>query len=153
MSSLPVPASLRAALTVPCADYGQRSLQDCYNKVAVLLDTPTDWRSVDGLPGCARNYIPLDSELSTPAALEALLAEPQGKELAERPESWKSLYVGDTRARESWVGRMTRGVLDEWRRRARAQGLQGWEWEGAAGAEDEEEEEEQDLVGIVRVAV
>lgn len=73
--------------------------------------------------------------------------------MAERPESWRRLYVGDARARESWVGRMTRGVLDEWRRRARAQGLQGWEWEGAEVGEDQEDEEEEDLVGIVRVAV
>jgi len=135
----------------PLADYAQRSLQDCYNKVEVLLDTPTDWRSVDGLDGCARNYIPTDSELS---ALETLLAEPQGKNLASRPEGWMRVFVGDTRARESWVGRMTRGVLDEWRRRAREKGLKGWEWEGEDVAEEDgAEEEEEDLIGIVRVSV
>lgn len=65
------------------------------------------------------------------------------------------VFVGDTRARESWVGRMTRGILDEWRRRAREQGLKGWEWEGDVVAEEveEEEEEEEDLIGIVRVSV
>lgn len=87
--------------------------------------------------------------------MEALLAEPQGKELASRPEGWMRVFVGDTRARESWVGRMTRGILDEWRRRAREQGLKGWEWEGDVVAEEveEEEEEEEDLIGIVRVSV
>lgn len=119
--------------------------------MGVLIDTPNDWRSVDGLPGCARNYIPLDSELSPPLALEALLAEPNGAELAQRSEEMKLLFVVDTRARESWAGRMTKAVLDEWRRRAKAAGAQGWEWEWEL--KEDVEGEEEDLSGVVRVSV
>ncbi|BGP13145.1 hypothetical protein JCM10213_000277 [Rhodosporidiobolus nylandii] len=111
--------------------YIQRSLADCYSKYAVLSNTPQDWRAKDGLAGCARNYVPTDAELSAPSSLAALRAEGDtrgvGEELIQRPESWSALFTRDTAARESWQGRMTRTVLDEWRRRGGAG--QDWYWE------------------------
>ncbi|BGP45101.1 hypothetical protein JCM10450v2_000918 [Rhodotorula kratochvilovae] len=120
--------------------YVQRSVADCYAKFHVLSSTPQDWRTRDGLAGCARNYVPTDAELATPEARAELEALPQGKELASRPDSWEKLFVRDTRARDAWIGRMTRAVLAEWRARggekARREGRWYWELkEDAAGDE------------------
>ncbi|GAA5874974.1 hypothetical protein JCM8547_002139 [Rhodosporidiobolus lusitaniae] len=118
--------------------YIQRSLADCYSKFHVLSSTPQDWRTQDGLAGCARNYIPSDAELSSPSFRAALEAEPQGAELVSRPESWKTLLMRDERARESWQGKMTRAILEEWGRR-KGKGLgtggKGWYWEDEASEE------------------
>ncbi|GAA6062289.1 hypothetical protein JCM10212_004377 [Sporobolomyces blumeae] len=119
--------------------YIQRSLGDCFAKFHVLADTPNDWRTKDGLAGCARNYVPTDEELANRTALvgtEFPLEIAEGgadfeEELASRPESWFGLYQRDTSARDSWQGRMTRAVLSEWRRkggrRAHREGV--WFWE------------------------
>ncbi|GAA5938972.1 hypothetical protein JCM1841_002726 [Sporobolomyces salmonicolor] len=116
--------------------YIQRSLADCYSKCNVLADTPQDWRTKDGLAGCARNYVPTDEELSNRTAL---LAEQYGEQISSRPESWYELYMRDTSARDSWQGRMTRAILDEWRRKGDAQGAKKgkWWWEMGDEARDE----------------
>ncbi|GAA5892062.1 hypothetical protein JCM8208_001424 [Rhodotorula glutinis] len=119
--------------------YVQRSVDDCYHKFNVVSSTPNDWRTRDGLEGCARNYVPLDAELASPESVARLEALPQGKELVSRPDSWRRLFVRDTRARDSWQGRMTRAVLEEWRRvggdEARREGR--WYWELGDDASDE----------------
>lgn len=66
------------------------------------------------------------------------------EELKSRPESWFGLYMRDTSARDSWQGRMMRGVLDEWRRkggrgkgrvdRGEEEGV--WYWEVGVGVEE-----------------
>ncbi|BGP29146.1 hypothetical protein JCM10296v2_000884 [Rhodotorula toruloides] len=120
--------------------YVQRSLEDCRSKYRVLANTPNDWRTKDGLTGCARNYVPLDSELATPegrdelAALVATDSEEERKALLDRPASWWEIFERDTAARDSWQGRMTRAVLAEWRARGKREGV--WWWE--EGVEDEE---------------
>ncbi|GAA5873294.1 hypothetical protein JCM16303_001084 [Sporobolomyces ruberrimus] len=140
--------------------YSQRSLKDCFSKFHVLADTPNDWRTKDGLSGCARNYIPTDLELSSTSTSSSLLFDDQDlfpneikesgmekdfeEELKSRPESWFGLYMRDTSARDSWQGRMMRGVLDEWRRkggrgkgrvdRGEEEGV--WYWEVGVGVEE-----------------
>lgn len=56
----------------------------------------------------------------------------------------------DTRARDSWQGRMTRGVLEEWRRvggeRATREGR--WYWELGDDASDERLEALEGIVSI-----
>ncbi|GAA6043995.1 hypothetical protein JCM8097_000181 [Rhodosporidiobolus ruineniae] len=130
--------------------YIQRSLHDCYNKFHVLADTPQDWRSRDGLAGCARNYIPTDLELSTPSLRAALEAQEQGAVLVERPESWSQIMTRDVRAPGSWQGRMTKAVLDEWRRRGgeRAEKEGRWYWEYGDEASEANLEW---LEGVIRI--
>lgn len=85
------------------------------------------------MTGCARNYVPLDSELATPerrdelTALVATDSDEERKLLVERPESWWALFERDTEARDSWQGRMTRAVLDEWKARGKRDGVWWWE--------------------------
>ncbi|GAA5971466.1 hypothetical protein JCM11641_008364 [Rhodosporidiobolus odoratus] len=128
--------------------YIQRSLADCYSKFHVLSTTPNDWRSRDGLKGCARNYVPTDAEISSPSSLAALKAEPQGEELVSRPESWQVIFTRDERARESWQARMTAAILREWRRRGKS--TQEWFWEEGDQARDEKGELEE-MQGVVQV--
>ncbi|GAA6008574.1 hypothetical protein JCM11491_003353 [Sporobolomyces phaffii] len=119
--------------------YSQRSLGDCFAKFHVLADTPNDWRTKDGLAGCARNYVPTDEELADRTRLVGTEFPDEVREggadfeeeLASRPESWYGLYQRDTSARDSWQGRMTRAVLNEWRRKGgRAAEREGkWYWE------------------------
>ncbi|GAA6050534.1 hypothetical protein JCM3770_005587 [Rhodotorula araucariae] len=135
--------------------YVQRSVADCYSKFHVLASTPHDWRTRDGLAGCARNYVPLDRELATAEARAELEALPQGKELASRPESWRALFVRDVRARDGWVGRMTRAVLDEWRARGgRGDGAR-WYWEPEPGSAGEDAAGDDEplgtMVGVVQI--
>ncbi|GAA6005279.1 hypothetical protein JCM10207_002924 [Rhodosporidiobolus poonsookiae] len=119
--------------------YGQRSLRNCHTKFHVLANTPNDWRTKDGLAGCARNYVPTNEELASDTLTAALRAEPFGEELVSRPESWSVLFTRDTRALHSWQGRMTRAILDEWRRKGgSAADEQGrWWWELGPDASDE----------------
>lgn len=118
--------------------YVQRSLRNCQEKFAVLVDTPRDWRTIDGLPGCARNYIPTVEKLSDHR--DELLAESNGEELVQVPLD--RLYLRDVRARDSFAGRGTRAILDEWTRRGK---LGDWSWL-TAGAND-------DLKGVVAVEI
>ncbi|GAA5830655.1 hypothetical protein JCM11251_002551 [Rhodosporidiobolus azoricus] len=131
--------------------YIQRSLHDCYSKFRVLADTPQDWRTKDGLAGCARNYIPTDSELSSPSSRAELASQPQGEELVSRPESWSELMTRDTRASSSWQGRMTRAVLDEWTRTGgkEAEKEGRWFWEMGEGAD---EQRLMNLEGVVQIS-
>ncbi|GAA5903471.1 hypothetical protein JCM6882_006556 [Rhodosporidiobolus microsporus] len=129
--------------------YIQRSLHDCYSKFRVLASTPQDWRAKDGLAGCARNYVPTDEELSSPSSRAALASQPQGEELASRPESWSELMMRDTRALQSWQGRMTRAVLDEWRRKGGKQDDGRWFWELGEGAD---EARLMNLPGVVEIS-
>ncbi|GAA5924127.1 uncharacterized protein JCM15063_005552 [Sporobolomyces koalae] len=119
--------------------YSQRSLNDCFAKYHVLETTPNDWRTKDGLSGCARNYVPTDEELSDRTKLVGTEFERELGEvgqdfeesLASRPESWYGLYQRDTSARDSWQGRMTRAILNEWRHRGgrEAERSGKWFWE------------------------
>jgi hypothetical protein len=97
-------------------DYVQRSLYNCYEKVDVLSDAPHDWRTVDGKAGCAKNYFPRDEEMVEPGRT-ALLDEPNGQYLVER-ESLDG-FTTDIAARDSWAGRMTAAILNEWTTRGR----------------------------------
>lgn len=59
------------------------------------------------------------------------------EELASRPESWYGLYQRDTSARDSWQGRMTRAILNEWRKKGgrEAEREGKWYWELGATVE------------------
>lgn len=143
-----------AEVGVALTDYSQRSLSDCFSKFHVLSSTPSDWRTKDGLAGCARNYIPTDFELSNRSALigtefskefSEAGGEEFGEELASRPESWWGLYERDLKARDSWQGRMTRSILEGWREKGKGDGEE-WFWE-----EGVEVEELMALPGIIEM--
>ncbi|GAA6006915.1 glycosyltransferase family 2 protein [Rhodotorula paludigena] len=133
--------------------YIQRSLADCRAKYHVLSSTPQDWRTRDGLAGCARNYVPLDAELATPDARAQLVADDpeHGDELAARPESWGVLFTRDTSARDSWQGRMTRAILGEWRARGGKEAQEQGRWWWEMGDEASDERLEGMMSGIVSV--
>ncbi|GAA5966042.1 hypothetical protein JCM3765_006550 [Sporobolomyces pararoseus] len=122
--------------------YIQRSLKDCFSKFHVLADTPNDWRTKDGLAGCARNYVPTDKELADRTLLvgtEFPQEVQEGgadfeEELASRPESWYGLYQRDTSARDSWQGRMTRAILNEWRKKGGSEAEREGKWYWELGA-------------------
>lgn len=118
-------------------DYVQRSLKDCEHKFEVVSGTPHDWRTRDGLDGCARNYVPTDEELKEPAARQALEALPRGELLVQRPKAWRQLFTRDTSARDSWQGRMTRAILSDWRARSGERRVEeGWWWESGDAASE-----------------
>ncbi|GAA5860309.1 hypothetical protein JCM3774_000376 [Rhodotorula dairenensis] len=118
--------------------YVQRSLKDCEHKFQVVSGTPHDWRTRDGLDGCARNYVPRDEELDDAAARRALEVLPRGELLVQRPEAWRQLFTRDTSARDSWQGRMTRAILSDWRARSGGRRPEeGWWWEHGDDASEE----------------
>lgn len=121
-----------------CADYVQRSLEDCERKFHVVSGTPHDWRTRDGLDGCTRNYVPTDEELHDPEARRLLEALPRGELLVQRPDAWRQLFIRDTSVRDSWQGRMTRAILSDWRARSGKRSLaEGWFWEHGEDASDD----------------
>lgn len=117
-------------------DYVQRSLEDCEHKFRVVSGTAQDWRTRDGLDGCARNFVPSDHDLDDPAARRELEALPHGKLVTERPDAWRRLFLRDTTARDSWQGRMTRAILEEWRAMSPYGAEAGWFWEHGDAASD-----------------
>ncbi|KWU42257.1 hypothetical protein RHOSPDRAFT_36206 [Rhodotorula sp. JG-1b] len=129
--------------------YVQRSLEDCERKFHVVSGTPHDWRTRDGLDGCARNYVPADEELHDPEARRALEALPRGELLVQRPDAWRQLFIRDTSVRDSWQGRMTRAILSDWRARSGRRTLEeGWFWEHGEDASDDRLER---LAGVYRI--
>ncbi|TKA53300.1 hypothetical protein B0A53_04318 [Rhodotorula sp. CCFEE 5036] len=129
--------------------YVQRSLEDCERKFHVVSGTSQDWRTRDGLDGCARNYVPTDEELNDPEARRALEALPRSKLLVQRPDAWRQLFIRDTSVRDSWQGRMTRAILSDWRARSGRRRLEeGWFWEHGEDASDARLER---LAGVYRI--
>lgn len=127
----------------------QRSLEDCERKFHVVSGTSQDWRTRDGLDGCARNYVPTDEELNDPEARRALEALPRSKLLVQRPDAWRQLFIRDTSVRDSWQGRMTRAILSDWRARSGRRRLEeGWFWEHGEDASDARLER---LAGVYRI--
>lgn len=119
------------------ADYVQRSLEDCERKFHVVSGTRQDWRTRDGLDGCAHNYVPTDHDLADPAARRALEALPHGDLVLQRPDGWNELFIRDTSARDSWQGRMTRAIVNGWREQSLTGPGEGWFWEQGDEASEE----------------
>ncbi|GAA5991489.1 hypothetical protein JCM10908_005727 [Rhodotorula pacifica] len=117
--------------------YVQRSLEDCERKFHVVSGTAHDWRTRDGLDGCARNYVPIDEEINNASRRTALEALPRGDLLVQRPDGWRQIFMRDTSARDSWQGRMTRAVLTDWRSRGGERLEEGWFWEHGDEASEE----------------
>lgn len=92
----------------------------------------------DGEAGCARNYVPSEDEQRR---AEEVRTEPFGDELVKLP--WSLALLRDTRARDSFAGRATRAILNEWRRRSDS--AETWPWED--GTQDA------DLTGIITVEI
>lgn len=111
---------------VPNPDFGQRTLSNCLSKLSVLSNsTSTNWRLTAGSEGCTNSHIPLSS----------LAAHLSSGNLVEDP-------VG----RESWEGRMTRKVLEEW-----WVGGKGWNWGGEGKGKKGKEKKKEKGVGVVRI--
>lgn len=144
-------------------DYAQRSLLDCYSKYHTLSSVPTDWRTVDGLEGCAKFFIPSDQDLERSEEIVKKDGN-LGQVVLERPEGWMGWLVTDTRVRESWTARMTLEILKVW------QSMGGeyitlcdgkgkrwrWYWEEQGWNEVEQEKDELELdylYGIRKIEV
>lgn len=90
----------------------------------MVANSNEDWRTKDGAIGCARNFIPSLSPTPTwredveKVIDEAVSQGPQRKRVLE--EAWRNKtermgdLIVDRSAREGWVGRMTKEILDEW---------------------------------------
>ncbi|KAK4052163.1 hypothetical protein OIV83_002458 [Microbotryomycetes sp. JL201] len=91
--------------------YLQRSVSDCIHKFQVNKGASRNWRAIDGKIGCARNFVPTTDQLGR---MDELLSRPHGNELAQRSDDWDSEMLVDVRARNEWVGRMTKWIIARW---------------------------------------
>ncbi|SGY66681.1 BQ5605_C004g02695 [Microbotryum silenes-dioicae] len=107
--------------------YAQRSLANCIAKAEVAKDVHTDWRAIEGPLGCASHYVPTEQEMKGDERTRILEHEKYGAELLASPkELIEDGIFEDMVASESWQGRMTRAILDEWRSQS---SKRAWPWE------------------------
>ncbi|KAM0791980.1 hypothetical protein ACM66B_002739 [Microbotryomycetes sp. NB124-2] len=114
--------------------YLQRSVSDCVNKYNVNKLASRNWRAIDGQVGCARNFVPSDEQLG-PDKVGKLLARPHGRDLVSRSKDWDVEMLVDAKARDSWVGRMTKLIVEQW-----LEDRVGGEWRWVAESKNDRED-------------
>lgn len=94
------------------ADYLQRSVKDCVEKLDYILDKKTNWRVLNGGPAlCYRAYYPSPEEAASPGFRE----DPKTAMLWKDPMKMPMVFK-DTSLRDSWVAQRTLAIERAWKR-------------------------------------